>query len=246
MDETLEHAKKRAWREVAAIDLAHASGDLDDAGWHRAIAALVVPRYLAATTIQGGSGHSGTADDWEWSRGLVADAVNRDGAFLDVGCANGLLMESVERWAAARGHAIDAFGLDISPELAEAARRRMPERSKDVFVGNALGWTPPFRFDFVRVDLGYVPRPRRPALVAWLLDEVVVAGGRLIVGKFNEEVDHRGVEGDLVRWGFTVTGRRERAHRSEPRIAYRCVWIDAPRSSGGRTDLVVRHWPGEG
>lgn len=43
MDERLERAKERAWREVAAIDAAHAAGELDDAGWHAAMAALVVP-----------------------------------------------------------------------------------------------------------------------------------------------------------------------------------------------------------
>jgi hypothetical protein len=44
----LASAKQRAWREVAAIDDAHARGEIDDAGWHRAMATLVVPAYLGA------------------------------------------------------------------------------------------------------------------------------------------------------------------------------------------------------
>jgi hypothetical protein len=81
----------------------------------------------------------------------------------------------------------------------------------------------------VRTGLEYVPLPRRRELVAWLLDQVVAPGGRLIVGKYNEEVDRRALEDDLVDWGFNVVGRAERTHRMEPRLAYRVVWVDAAR-----------------
>jgi len=37
---------------------------------------------------------------------------------LDVGCANGLLVESVVAWARADGLAVEVFGLDISEKLA--------------------------------------------------------------------------------------------------------------------------------
>jgi SAM-dependent methyltransferase len=225
-DDTLAAGKERAWREVAAIDAAHASGELDDAGWHQAIAAIVVPAYLSAPTTQGGSGHEGTAADWEHSRGIVAEAIDRDGTFLDVGCANGLLMESVVRWAAARGRAIEPYGLDIAPELAALARRRLPEWAGRIYVGNALGWVAPRPFDYVRVGLEYVPQARRPDLVRWLLDRVVAPGGRLIVGKFNEELEPRATEVALASWGFPIAGRAERPNQKEPRLAYRVVWID--------------------
>jgi hypothetical protein len=38
------------------------------------------------------------------------------------GCANGYLMESLERWGRRRGMAISVFGLDISPRLVALAR----------------------------------------------------------------------------------------------------------------------------
>lgn len=232
MDESLKVAKERAWREVEGIDAAYARGDIDDDGWHRAMASLVVPAYLAATTAEGGSGHSGTPAEWEWSRGLVADALDRDGTFLDVGCANGLLMESIARWGRARGRVIEPYGLEIAPELARVARTRLPAWADRVFVGNALGWLPRSRFTYVRASLEYAPPRRRRDLVAWLLEHVVAPGGRLILGKFNEEVEHRRLEEQLVAWGFVITGRAERAHRSEPRLAYRTVWLDlAPNES---------------
>ena len=231
-DDTLAAAIDRAFREVGAIDDAYARGELDDAGWYRAMAAIIAPAYTRAPTVQGGSGHGGTAEDWEWSRGLVADAIDRSGTFLDVGCANGLLMESVERWAKERRFDVVAHGLDIAPELADLAVRRVPMFQGRVQAGNALGFRPTKRFDLVRTGLEYVPRPRRRALLTWLLDEVVTEGGRLIIGKHNERVELRDVERDLERWGFFVTGRAERAHRKEPRLAYRVCWIDAPPRDG--------------
>ena len=239
MDDQLERAKNRGWRRDAAIEAAYEAGEIDDEGWHRAMAAEIVPAYLAAEDERGGSGHSGNAADWEWSRGVVAEALDRDGSFLDVGCANGLLMESVARWGAARGLAIEPYGLDISPELATAAGRRLPPQWRDrLFVGNALGWRPPQRFTFVRTGLEYVPHRRRRELVAWLLDEVVAPGGRLVVGKYNEEAAMRENEGQLHAWGFAIAGRHDRPHRSEPRLAYRVVWIDASPTTDG--DLRLR------
>jgi hypothetical protein len=218
MDEKLEFLKNRGWREAAAIDAAHRAGELDDAGWYAAVAAFIVPKYLAAADERGGSGHTGTAQDWEWSRGLVAEAVDRPGTFLDVGCANGLLMESVHAWSG-----VEPFGLDISPELAGLARQRYPRWADRIFVGNALDWTPPQRFTFVRTGLEYVPSPRRPALIRHWLSHC----DRLIVGKFNEERETRVLEGEVASWGFRIAGRAERTHRTEPRLVYRVFWLEA-------------------
>jgi hypothetical protein len=218
VDEALELAKERAWREVAEIEDAYARGELDDDGWHAANAALVVPAYLAATTPEGGSGHSGTPAEWEYSRGVVAEAIDRPGSFLDVGCANGLLMESVHRWAG-----VEPYGLDISPELADLARRRYPAWADRIWVANALGWRPPQRFTYVRAALDYVPPPRRQELVERLFSWC----DRLVVGKFSEEVERRALEAEVAGWGFRIAGHAERPHRGEPRLSYRVFWIDA-------------------
>jgi hypothetical protein len=136
-------------------------------------------------------------------------------------------MESVKRWAGERGYVIEPHGLEIAREIAEVARRRLPHWADRIHVGNGLGWRPDARFDYVRTGLEYVPPPRRRDLVAWLLMNVVAAGGRLVVGKYNEEVKHRTLEDELRAWGFAVAGRSERACKHDPRLAYRVVWIDA-------------------
>jgi 2-polyprenyl-3-methyl-5-hydroxy-6-metoxy-1,4-benzoquinol methylase len=226
METGLEAAKEHAWREVAAIEDAYSRGDLDEACWYAAMTELVVPAYLAAETAEGGSGHSGSPSDWDYSRGVIAEAIPRAGTFLDVGCANGLLMESIHRWTG-----VQPYGLEISPKLADLARRRLPRWAGRIFVGNAIEWSPSRRFDIVRTNLEYVPKPRRPELIAHLLDRVVSPGGRLVIGKFNEESAHRAVERNVSAWGFRVAGRAERPHRLDPRLAYRIFWIDAAQVS---------------
>lgn len=57
----------------------------------------------------------------------ITEGIADDGTFLDVGCANGLLMESVAAWCAERGLDVEPYGVDISPALAELARRRLPQ-----------------------------------------------------------------------------------------------------------------------
>src|SRR5436190_8434793 len=180
----IEQAINGAHELMESTQRALASGEIDEAEYHRRIAAVITSAYLASDNPRGQSGYSGDEARWTHARGLIADAINRDGTFLDVGCANGYLMESMQRWCAAKGVAIEPYGLDIAPELADLARQRLPQWSERIFVGNALDWRPPMRFDFVRTCM-YVPRRRRADLIRHLLDEVVAPRGRLIIGVYN-------------------------------------------------------------
>ena len=212
-------------------------GEIIEADWYREVSAVIVPAYLAAGDPRGQSGSGGDEDDWRYKRGFLADGIDRSGSFLDVGCASGHLMETMAGWCAERGRAIEPYGLDISPELAELARRRLPQWAGRIWVGNALEWVPargegpPERFDYVRTGLEYVPPRRQRELVEHLLNEVVAPGGRLIVGVYSEERDEtrRGPseEQRVAAWGFKVAGRTERPRRTDRRLVYRAFWIEA-------------------
>jgi SAM-dependent methyltransferase len=227
----IELAKNRAWPLVERLNRALEAGEIDEAAWHREIAAVIVPAYLAGANPRAQSGSDGDVADWTYKRGLLADAIDRAGAFLDVGCASGYLMETLAAWCRARGCAIEPYGLDIAPELANLTRRRLPRWAGRIFVGNALDWPPPRRFDFVRTGLEYVPPRRQRDLIARLLREVVAPCGRLIVGVYSEERDATRAgpseEARVAAWGFRIAGRTERPHRSDPRLVYRVFWIDA-------------------
>jgi diadenosine tetraphosphate (Ap4A) HIT family hydrolase/SAM-dependent methyltransferase len=211
--------KDLGWREIAAIDARLERGEIDEATWHAEMARLIVPAYLAAPTPWQGSGKSGTAADWEYARSHIAHAIDRDGSFLDVGCASGYLLECLPRWTP---YALDRYGLDIAPEMVAVARGRLPELAGRLDVGNVLDWSPPRRFTFVRTGLEYVPRHRRRELVERLLGWCE----RLIIGVFSEELEARPTEELLTSWGLRVAGRSERINRRKPAVDYRVLWID--------------------
>ncbi|MBB5954179.1 SAM-dependent methyltransferase [Saccharothrix tamanrassetensis] len=223
--EPVEALKDLGWREITAIDDALRTGAIDERGWHEAMAGLLRPAYLTAPTPWGQSGVEGSEQRWIDGRKFVVDALDRDGTFLDCGCANGYLMECLHRWAADKGLAVEPHGVDIVPEFVALARSRLPHWADRIHLGNVLSWTPPFRFDAVRVGLEYVPAHRRASLVARLLDEFVAPGGRLVIGPFTEEVGERSTENELASWGHPVTGRSEVAHRDH-RVIRRLVWTD--------------------
>ncbi|HEX4215624.1 MAG TPA: class I SAM-dependent methyltransferase [Candidatus Dormibacteraeota bacterium] len=193
---------------------------VDDEAWIEDNVHIVEEHYLRAPTPEGQSGKFGDAALWEISRRLVVRAANHDGTFLDVGCANGLLMESVHRWAAEDGLRLEPYGLDASARLAELARSRLPRWRERVFVGDALTWIPPHRFDFVHTMVDLVPQARRAGWLRRMLDEFVAPGGRLIVR------DYEGIGERLRGWGLPVSGVTVQPRGD--RQAQEAAWMDAP------------------
>lgn len=232
-DESIELAKNRAWPMLKRLEADLAMGRIDEAGWYKRVAAVITPAYLAMENPRGQSGSDGDEADWAYKRGQLADAFDHDGTFLDVGCASGYSMETVQAWTARRGLTVEPYGLDIAPELADLTRRRLPQWRDRIYVGNAITWTPPRRFDFVRTGLEYVPARRQRDLVERLLEAVVAPGGRLIIGVFSEEIDATRSDPSeaerVAAWGFAIAGESERPHLTNPRLVYRAFWIDRPQ-----------------
>lgn len=231
MPDDVRTAKEAAWRELDEIDAALERGEIDEPGWYAAVLAIVEPAYLSAGNPRAQSGHGGDEIRWRLARGLLVDALPGNCSLLDVGCANGHLIESLVQWAAAAGLALEPHGVEISAPLAELARRRCPQWSERIWTANVLGWAPPRRFDVVRTGLDYVPASRRADLVGHLIEHVVAPGGRLVVGTFNEERDDDHLEGQVRAWGYRIAGRTARPHRHRA-IAYKAFWIDAARAAG--------------
>jgi SAM-dependent methyltransferase len=185
-----------------ALDEARARREIDDAKWFAEMAGIFESAYLAGDNPRAQSGFGGDEARWEAARRPVAEAIDGAGTFLDVGCASGHLLESLVRWTP---HRIEPYGVDLAPALAELARRRLPQWADRIFVGNALTWEPPLRFDFVRTELVYVPAERQRALVERLLAQVITPGGRLILCGYGSP--RSGVVPDPVcakvrAWGF--------------------------------------------
>jgi len=187
--------------------------------------------YLRADTATGGSGFGGVAQEWRAARLHITDGIGHDGSFLDVGCANGLLMESVAAWCGERGLVIEPYGVDLSAGLVDLARRRLPQWAERIWVGNAIDWQPPdgLRFDYVHILLDCVPRPRRAELIRHHLDRTGRPGtGRLLVSEYGAGPRVGGTAAEIVRGlGFACAGES----RGEQLPGYHpnpTAWVDAP------------------
>ncbi len=146
--------------------------------------------YLAHTEPWRQSGMSGPEDRWISLRKPVADCIDHDGSFLDIGCANGYLLECCLRWTAARGIQMDPYGVDISTRLIELAKMRLPQYADHFHIANAFAWIPPRKFDFVRTELVYVPAEREREYVQRLLYNYIHPGGRLLIANYGEAHPH--------------------------------------------------------
>ena len=202
-----------------------ARGTITDTARFRDGRILLENAYLATDDPYLQSGKSGGASSWEEGRRFVVQALHRDGSFLDLGCANGLLMESVARWAPEdRDLAIEPYGLDISERLAQLARHRLPQWADRIWVGNALDWKPPFRFDFVHAMPDVVFDKHRAEWIARLRREFLKPGGRLLLrsGDPRPPVGGQGLREMLAEAGVRPGGwlEQRRSHGGTERLAW--------------------------
>ena len=170
------------------------------------------------------SGRSAGADRWFETRRCLVEAIDRDGDYLDIGCANGLLLESLIDWLGPDGPAIVPHGIDFIPELIELSRQRFPDHSGNFAVANVWDWEPSRRYTYVRTNIEYVLPEDRGANLRRLHDLAVAPGGRLVachyVGGGNAPDD---VAGLLYSIGLDVVGE---ASADGVGVA----WADAPEA----------------
>jgi SAM-dependent methyltransferase len=179
--------------------------------------------YLASDDPRAQSGFRGDEARWESARRPIVEAIDHDGAFLDIGCANGYLLESIVRWSS---HRIEPYGVDFAPGLVELARRRLPKWSDRFLLGDALTWQPQRSFDYARIELAYVPEARRLELV----ERVLSFADRLIVcsyGSRRRDLPADDVGGQLRDLGFDVAGELSREGREGALV--NLAWIGADR-----------------
>jgi SAM-dependent methyltransferase len=182
--------------------------------------------YLSETDPIRQSGFAGGGERWYAERSPILEAITGSGEILDVGCANGYLLECLVQWGRARGISLSPSGLDCSAGLIELARRRQPQHAEAFYVGNAWRWIPPRRFAHVYSLWDCVPPEYFGSYVHHLLQAVVAPGGILIIGAYGSRSRAQRpapVDCLLADLGLTVLGS---ASAGLPEAA-RFAWVRA-------------------
>jgi SAM-dependent methyltransferase len=212
--------------EIAQLNRERDAGLITEPEWHNRVEESLIDAYLASDDPRAQSGKSGDETEWRWSRELILDVFPTRATFLDVGCANGYLMESVHRWGAERDIDVEPYGLDISWRIAALARHRLPHWADRIWTGNVIDWDPPMRFDVVQSGLDEAGPARRREVVEKLLRTVVKPGGVLVLRA------NRVVSGELDRVeqlrevGLEPDGIIEAVHPSTGALR-RTAWLRA-------------------
>jgi len=223
----IKYAKNKAYRFVEAQQQALDEGRITEAEWFDIFSQHFTTVYLAADNPRAQSGHGGDEAAYRYTRMMVLEAIHKSGTFLDVGCANGYLMESLHRWLAGSGLAVEFYGLDISAGLLALAKERLPQWRDRFTLGNALYWSPTAKYDLVYLSgTEYVPLGRQKELVDHLFDDYVASGGHLILGPTTEERDSRELEEQLCAWGHEPSGYCEKSHLTHRSLAKKMFWFD--------------------
>ncbi|UCH35823.1 MAG: class I SAM-dependent methyltransferase [Armatimonadota bacterium] len=165
--------------------------------------------YCAETDPIRQSGFSGGPERWRAEREPILEAVDRDGDFLDIGCANGYLLQCLVAWAGERGHRLTPHGLDFGRRLVAMAQKRLPEFAANFHIGNAWDWQPPRKYRYVYSLLDCVPEDYLGAYCRRLLERMVKRGGKLIIGMYgsrSRDVPPLNVAERLTQLGFEAQG----------------------------------------
>ena len=210
------------------LSAALASGIISEEQWYEGRKNATAMAYLSRDNPRAQSGHGGDEARWRYTRVLmILEAIHKDGSFLDVGCANGYLIECLQNWVEGTGLNVEFYGVDISGELIALAQKRLPDRSDRFFVANAVSWAPNRRFDFVHAhEISYAPRHRERQFLEHLLDEYLNPGGRLIVGPWAARRDFTDLEERLCSWGHEPTGYLLKSQGDDIGLTRKMIWLD--------------------
>ena len=157
------------------------------------------------------SGYYGSEELWTAARKPVADCVDTSGSFLDIGCANGYLLECILKWTSGRNLEIIPYGIDISEKLITMAKERLPAYAGNLYAGNGWDWENSLRFDYVRTELVYVPEHLQKQYLDRILDTYLKENGRLLVAEYglSNRPSNTSYLGNLLEaWGYSITDRK--------------------------------------
>ena len=181
---------------------------MDETGqqqWFSSLKKELEEAYLQHDEPWKQSGFSGPEERWKAYRKPIADCIEKSGSFLDIGCANGYLIECILKWTAERNINLIPYGIDLSEKLVELAKKRLPVYKHNLYTGNGWSWNNQIRFDYVRTEIVYVPEELRRQYVERIIEKYLADEGHLLLAEYRnsrDPADLPWLRQTLEKWGL--------------------------------------------
>jgi SAM-dependent methyltransferase len=178
------------------------------AKWFENLTTLLESAYLQTSEPWKQSGFAGPQERWERLRQPISECIDESGSLLDIGCANGYLLECLQKWT--RINHLDLYGLDISSKLVDLAKTRLPLLQNRIFTGNAWDWQPPLKFNYVRTELVYVPDELRKEYLQRLMANYLSEYGKVLVCQYRSTNGPHlpWINEKLREWGYDIINQK--------------------------------------
>ena len=171
---------------------------------------------------------------WVALRKPIVDCVEKSGTFLDIECSNGYLLECLLKWSAERGIKLTPYGIDLSEKLIAVAKTRLPDHPANFVVGNAMKWSSPIKYDYVRTELGYVLDESQEQYLQAVFSNFLDTGGKLIVTEYRTKKQNSKEPWStdkLINWDFDIVKKTATVY--EKKELLRIVVLARKPGSGG-------------
>lgn len=150
---------------------------------------------------------------WRKAREVILEGVHKDGTFLDVGCANGVLLRDLCIWAEEKGINLIPFGIDISKKLVDECKERLPKFKMNFIVADRCKFKPKRKFTFICTSFDLRKNRAQEKYLKRYLG-MLESGGRLILTRYDDHKDEFVLLGEYLKQmgqklGFLFTGGAE-------------------------------------
>ena len=175
--------------------------------WFKSLNNRLERTYLQNEEPWKQSGFLGEEEYWIEARKPIIECLKTSGTFLDIGCANGYLLECLVKWGNELSLELIPYGIDLSEKLVKLAKQRHPKYQSNFHVGNAWTWKPLVQYDYVRTELEYVPRKLQQKYIKRLYNTFLRESGTLIITEYrsrNASTKKPWINLLIEKWGYQI------------------------------------------
>jgi len=173
---------------------------------------LINNKRILGNLLTGSGVESDHFDTWKNIRFPIVQAINKNGSFLDVGCANGFLLRCLKEWS---NYKLELYGVDSNLDRIRSAKElfaHQPERfiMCNICSPNDLrqyGFLANFDFVYWNVWDNLEFKDNREINIFFKLYGMVSKNGRIILGFYDSDKNKHKKIKKLERSGIKFSGK---------------------------------------